>query len=117
MKTLAQATWSQFSDQPVTFPVFKVKRRQDDVFSIEVQSVGQWLIVPVVEQEQKGFSHRVIGWTCVVRGDDPWTRIYECPTIFASQKKAKVWAETYRLYPLNLMVPILEDPRDYREES
>ena len=117
MKPLSQATWSQFGGQPVAFPVFKTHAKHEDVFSIKVKAVGQWLIVPVLEQEQKSFTTRVIGWTCVVKGNDAWSRIYECPAIFASRKKAMAWAETYRLYPMNSMTPLLEDPQDYREAA
>lgn len=117
MRTLTKATWAQFGDQPVTFPVFKIQAKHEDVFSIKVKAVGQWLIIPVLEQEQKSFTARVIGWTCVVKGDDAWTRIYGCPAIFASKKKARAWAETYRLYPMNSMTPLLEDPQDYREAA
>ena len=119
MKPLSQATWTRFGDQPVTFPVFKVPpRRDNDVFTLTLERVGQWVIVPVIEEEEKPFSHReVIGWACIVKGDDTWTRIYKCPAIFASKKKARTWAETYRLYPLDSMTPFLEDPQDYREAA
>lgn len=119
MKTLSQATWTRYGDQPVVFPVFRVKRKQQgDIFTLKLESVGQWLIVPVVQEEEGHFSHReIIGWACIVQeGDrsmDPWMRRYECPTVFASKKKARAYAERYRLYPLNTMTPLLEDPQDY----
>ena len=120
MKTLAKATWTKYGDHHVTFPVFKVVRKQDDIYSLKIETVGQWLILPVLQADEKRFADtEVIGWACVAMEspDDAWTHRYECPEIFSSKKKARVWAEHYRLFPLYLMEPLLEDPQDYREAA
>ena len=120
-QTLSQATWTRYGDQPFTFPAFKVQmreREQKDVFTLKITSIGQWLIVPVVQEHEKSFSQReIIGWTCVAPESptDYWRQRYACPMIFPTQKKARVWAEQYRLFPLYMMEPILENPQDYRE--
>ena len=118
MKTLAEATWTKYGDHHVTFPVFKVVRKQDDIYSLKIETVGQWLILPVLQADEKRFADtEVIGWACVAMEspDDAWTHRYECPGIFSSKKKARAWAEIYRLYPLNSLELFLEDPREYRE--
>lgn len=116
MKTLSEVSWVQYGDQPFAFPRIQVKpRKETDPYSLKVESVGQWLILPVVLEDAKAFGNRTIaGWACVSpEGTDSWTIRYQCPEIFATKKKARAWAERYRLFPLDTMTPILEDPQDY----
>lgn len=116
MKTrqLSSAEWKRYGDQPFAFPVLKGNpRKENDPFTLPVESVGQWLLLPVM-REDKAFSRIIAGWACVSpEGTDSWTIRYQCLEIFATKKKARAWAERYRLYPLDTMTPILEDPQDY----
>ena len=108
-------TWSQFGDQPCRFPVVIVKRgkRGADPFTVSVERVGQWCIVPVFEREEDAFAQaRLIGWTTQVPDANGSPALY-CAKIYPSRKRARAWAEIYRLYPLSDLTPLLEDPREF----
>ena len=120
MKNLSfppKTTWASYNnDQTFPFPTIKIKP-ECNPHTMSIASVGAWLILPVIGQEDCPFGGRkILGWTCVQpeekKGANSWKSRYRAPGYFASKKQAKSWAEQYRLFPLDLLAPFLTDPRE-----